>query len=304
MSRRRSLRPRRIPAPRSRPRPSRPRPGCRTTRSRRPLACRFRSRPSSPTATRPQIVPEGPLDHARQEALERPDRVSGSEWTMVTMPCMATRERSVDRGNRLARRALLTLGEEVREARFAAGLSQARVASASATSHATIGRIERGEQSGASLALLSRVCAAVGLDLSVRAYPGGDPTRDSGHVRLLARFRARLGPALTWRTEVLLPGFRDPRSWDAVISDRRTVVGVEAETRLRDLQALQRRIATKSRDGGVARVILVVADTAANRRVLAAGREYLRGSLPLDAREMLARLGSSELPGAGGVIVL
>ena len=43
---------------------------------------------------------------------------------------------------------------------------------------------------------------------------------------------------------------------------------VEAETRLDDLQALERRVRLKQRDLGVRRVILLVADTRHNRAVL------------------------------------
>jgi transcriptional regulator with XRE-family HTH domain len=217
---------------------------------------------------------------------------------------MATRERLAHRGNRLARRALLALGEEIREARLDAGLSQAIVGSAASVSHASVGRIERGQQSGASVALLSRICAAVGLDLSLRAYPGGDPIRDVAQIRLLARLRERVGPGLTWRTEVPLPIPGDLRAWDATISDGSLVLAVEAETRLRDIQALDRRIARKRRDGRLDRVILLVADTAANRRALSMAREELRASFPLDGRTILPSLVAGRLPKDGGIVVL
>ncbi|MGZ8501685.1 MAG: helix-turn-helix transcriptional regulator [Candidatus Limnocylindrales bacterium] len=217
---------------------------------------------------------------------------------------MATRERSADRGNRLARRALLALGDEIREARLDAGLSQALVGSAASVSHATVGRIERGQQAGASLALLSRICAAVGLDLSLRAYPGADPIRDVAQVRLLARLRDRAGPGLAWRTEVPLPIPGDPRAWDATISARGVAMAVEAETRLRDVQAVDRRIARKRRDGQLDLVILLVADTAANRRALAAAREALRASFPLDGRVVLPALVAGRLPAESGIVLL
>jgi len=217
---------------------------------------------------------------------------------------VTTRERHHDRGNRIARRALVAIGEDVREARLGAGLSQAAVGATARTSHTTVGRIERGLEPGASVALLCRVCAAVGLDLTVRLYPGGDPIRDRGHVRLLARLRSRLGPGLQWRTEVVLPDPRDPRAWDATISRAGVVVAVEAETRLHDLQALDRRIAMKRRDGNMGVVILLVADTAANRRALAVGREHLRASFPIDGRIALPRLARGEPPEAGALILL
>lgn len=223
---------------------------------------------------------------------------------MPSFHVMATRERPIDRGNRLARRRLVTLGEEVREARLVAGLSQAAVGSAAGVSHATVGRIERARQPGADLLLLSRVCAAVGLDLAIRAYPGGDPIRDIAQVRLLARLRGRVGPDLVWRTEVALPIPGDPRAWDATISSRDGSLAIEAETRLRDIQALDRRIGRKRRDGGIDDVILLVADTTANRRALLAGREALRASFPLDRRVLLDALAVGELPRSGGIVIL
>ena len=45
-------------------------------------------------------------------------------------------------------------------------------------------------------------------------------------------------------------------------------IGIEAETRARDGQELERRIATKQRDGAVAAVILLLADTRSNRQFL------------------------------------
>lgn len=217
---------------------------------------------------------------------------------------MSSRERPVDRAARLSHRALTVLGDEIREARTGAGLSQAAVGAAAGVSHTTVGRIERGHQLGADVRLLSRVCAVVGLDLSVRAFPGGDPIRDVAQVKLLARLRDRLGPGLSWRTEVPLPAAGDPRAWDAMVGDGQARAGVEAESRIRDVQALDRRIGLKRRDDGISEVILLVADTAANRRVLAASREALRANFPLDGREILRALAAGRVPGGSGILVL
>jgi hypothetical protein len=95
---------------------------------------------------------------------------------------------------------------------------------------------------------------------------------------------------------VPIPIHGDRRAWDAI--------AVEAETRLRDIQALERRIALKQRDGGVDVVILLVNDTAANRRVLAAHREALRARFPLDGRAILAALRAGRAPQDSGIVVL
>ena len=89
---------------------------------------------------------------------------------------------------------------------------------------------------------------------------------------------------------------RDRRAWDAVIRLGGRRAGCEAETRLADVQALERRLALKLRDGGVDVLILVVADTAHNRAVLRAHREALRPLLPLDGRHILAAFAEGRLP--------
>jgi hypothetical protein len=82
------------------------------------------------------------------------------------------------------------------------------------------------------------------------------------------------------------------------------VIGIEAEMRLDDLQALERRIALKRRDSGIDIVILLIADTLGNRRRLADHRDVLRSSFPLDTRAVLAALGSGRPPAASGIVVL
>ena len=81
------------------------------------------------------------------------------------------------------------------------------------------------------------------------------------HIALLRRLQSALGPRVGWRTEVPLPGGGDRRAWDALIGVGATRIGVETETRARDAQSLQRRLALKKRDGGVDHVILLLADT-------------------------------------------
>jgi hypothetical protein len=136
-------------------------------------------------------------------------------------------------------------------------------------------------------------------------YPDGDPIRDAAQVRLLERLRERIGPNLRWRTEVPLFGRSDPRAWDAVADGTGCVHGIEAETRLSDIQGTERRIMLKLRDdGSIHHGLMLVADTRANRAALALGRETLRGNLPLDTREVLASLANGRCPGANGLIII
>ena len=171
-------------------------------------------------------------------------------------------------------------------------------------SHAQLGRIERGQLRRLSVEQVSRACAAVGLKLVVRAYPDGEPVRDAAQVALLQRLRALLPPGVGWRTEVPIPISGDLRAWDAQLSFPDGLVGIEAESRLRDIQALDRAIGLKCRDGGVDRVILLVNDTAANRRALRHAREGLRANFPLDGRAILRSARSGHRPGASGIVIL
>jgi hypothetical protein len=145
--------------------------------------------------------------------------------------------------------------------------------------------------------------AVVGLDVRMQAYPAGDPIRDAGQARLLARLRPRISPVLRWSTEVALAIPGDLRAWDAVIQGRGWRIGVEAETVLDDIQALERRLALKRRDGDVDHVILVVADTTRNRRALESATAAFV-DLPLRTREILAALRDGRDAGQSGIVIL
>lgn len=202
------------------------------------------------------------------------------------------------------RRVRYEVGREIRDSRLNSGTSLREAAARVEMSHAQLSRIERGVIEELTLGPLQRAAAAVGLRLAVRAYPGADGPVDRGQLALLGRLRAELPPSVRVRTEVPLPNHADLRAWDAVLALDPDPIPVEAETRLRDLQALERRNTTKLRDGGFDRLILLVADTANNRAVLRAYREVLRSSFPMDTRQMLASLRTGRTPQASGIVIL
>jgi transcriptional regulator with XRE-family HTH domain len=213
-------------------------------------------------------------------------------------------ERIRDRGTRRGRQHLLTLATELRSARTAAGLSQESVARATGLSHAEISRIERGAAPWLNIVEAAELCAVLGLDLWLRAYAGGDPLRDAGHAALVGAFSDVVSPPLRIRTEVPLPRPGDPRAWDATVSDRSRVMGVEAETRLKDAQAFDRRVGLKRRDAAIEHVIVVLADTRANRSALGGVRPMWRADYPLDSAEILGHLQAGRLPPAGGIVLI
>lgn len=233
---------------------------------------------------------------------------------------MARPRAQVERGAARGRRIVAELCGETETVRSNCGLAYAELGRAVGLSGEQVARILRGQSPNVSLLQLAVLMAAVGLDLSARAYPAGPPVRDAAHLALLGRLRLRIGPSLTWRAEVpvvnAVPpstvgavGFAfgvgaDQRAWDATISGRGWTVGVEAETRIRDVQGVERRLSLKQRDGSVESVILLVGDSAHNRAVLSAADARLRQQLPASQRLTLRRLGLGQQPLGATIVVL
>jgi hypothetical protein len=78
----------------------------------------------------------------------------------------------------------------------------------------------------------------------------------------------------------------------------------EAETRPRDLQALERRVALKARDGGVDGVSLLLLDSRNNREFVRAHRASLEQRFPVPADRAIELLRAGADPGQGSVILL
>jgi transcriptional regulator with XRE-family HTH domain len=219
---------------------------------------------------------------------------------------MATRERPVDVGIRRAVTILSTLGNEIHEARLQCGLSQESLAKAAGMSQAKVSLIERHLRAGASIEDFARLLAVVGMELSARAFPGGPRVRDAAQRRLLDKLRVRTHANLRWTFEVPMPISGDQRAWDAVVSGPgQSRVAIEAETRLRDIQALQRRVALKRRDDpSIDSVVLLVAGTRGNRLVMHDEGAALSADYPMAGRRILELFGEGVVPDASGVVML
>lgn len=224
---------------------------------------------------------------------------------------MGARQQRLGRGDERGRHLVSLAGAEFKGARSNAALSQRDVSSAVGMSRPQYGRIERGLSPNVSIATICKIAAVLGLDTSLRFYPAADPIRDRAQLALLERLRARCHPTLRWLTEVAFPRPGDLRAWDAVIQGfssppghQRVRGAVEAETRPVDVQALDRKLALKERDGGVDWLILLLADTRHNQALLAGPGAALKARFPLDGRRALELLGAGVDPGANAVILL
>jgi transcriptional regulator with XRE-family HTH domain len=195
--------------------------------------------------------------------------------------------------------------DELSSARRAAGVSQAAVAKQLNTSQSEISRLERLTAiDDVGLVRLAELSAVLGFDLSIRLFPNGDRLIDRGHQALIARFTRVLARSWIVRREVPLPSVGDRRSWDLVLRSPEQLVGVEAETRIRDIQRLTRHIRERERDGGVDVIVLALADSAVNRRLVPELLEALGPEFRMSARAILRALrGGQPLAGSGVVLL-
>ena len=100
---------------------------------------------------------------------------------------MGAAVRATARGMQLGERFLRETGTSLRETRIGLGLSQAFVATAAGISRIRYGRAEAGRLPSLTILEFARIAAVLGLDPSLRLYPGGSPVRDSAHARVLRR---------------------------------------------------------------------------------------------------------------------
>jgi transcriptional regulator with XRE-family HTH domain len=217
---------------------------------------------------------------------------------------MSIRTGFKERARRRAHGQVVTAGHDLRQARELAGLSRHDVSTATGLSESAVYRLELGQLQEITVERLALVAAAVGLEPAIRLYPGGSPLRDVAHLALLERLRLRLHSSLVWQAEVPLDLPGDLRSWDAVVTKHPSWRPVEAETRLGDVQALERRVHLKMRDAGADHVILLVAETRNNRVALRAASDAWHAAFPIGTRATLAALAAGRLPEASALIVL
>ncbi|MBI3750171.1 MAG: hypothetical protein HY263_00730 [Chloroflexi bacterium] len=221
---------------------------------------------------------------------------------------MAARVHPTTKGRARGRSQLAELLGEANRARASAGLTQRAIGLALGISSWQVSRLLRGETEDVGLVRLTELLATVGLDLAARAFPNGAGLRDAGQLALLERLHLRLHASPGWCVEIpvveRLAGSGDLRAWDAGIDGPGWAVRIEAETRIRDLQEVQRRVALKQRDGAVQVVILLLSDSAHNRRVVRENAASLQRQFPISARSALRALRDGRMPAGNALILL
>jgi transcriptional regulator with XRE-family HTH domain len=189
--------------------------------------------------------------------------------------------------------------------RHAAGLSQSKVASVIGCSRQLVGLMEGGHIQ-AGIGRLAAYAAAVGLDLSLKAFDGGSPLRDAGQLPVLARFQASISPG-DWSVESEVPVLGDPRdrrAFDLVLRRMPAVVAVEGISHLGDSQDQVRRIVLKQHVAGIPIAVIVLADTRHNRAAAQIAAPTLEPAFPLPPRAVMRALRAGELPEANGIVFI
>ena len=167
-------------------------------------------------------------------------------------------------------------------------------------------KIENNRAPALSFRDAAQLAAVLGLDLSARFYPSGVRVRDAAQTRHLSSFLGHVGVPLRYRTDVPLPQLagqrQELRGWDSVIWDQAARTAVELEARLEDLQAMTRRHAMKRRDDPVDNFLLIVVDTAHNRRALGEYGSLLSDLPRLRTATVLSTLEAGNHPPTGCIL--
>jgi len=191
------------------------------------------------------------------------------------------------------------------ETRRIAGVSQELLARQLGRSQSVVSRLERlRDIDRVSLVDASEIASLLGLEFSAGLHPAGEPIRDKGHQALIGRFRALLSAVFKVMAEVPLPTPGDRRAWDLLLRLPAQLIGVEAETRIRDMQRLVRHVHKRERDGGVDVIVLLLAATRTNRELVDELRVALGPAYSTPPREILRALRTGQpIPGSGVVLL-
>lgn len=217
---------------------------------------------------------------------------------------MANRVRVIDEARRLWHRLSVEIGGELRTARLMLGVTQREVGAAIGVSASEISRRELGKSRRLNGEALAVHAAAVGLRLALKLFPVGGGIRDQAQARYAGALLARIGHAWRVTLEAGIPRFGDLRAVDILLVNGAARIAVEVITRVGDLQAQIRSARLKARDIGATRLVLIVADTHANARVVDALRPVLVSDFELDARSVLADLASGREPARDALILV
>lgn len=171
-------------------------------------------------------------------------------------------------------------------------------------SQAYLSLLEANRVPGVGLQAVCEMASLLGLEASLAFHPAGIPLRDKGHEALIGRLTRLLSAEWKITREAPFPNPGDPRSWDLLLRRGHYLVGIEAETRIRDVQALVRRMRERARQGGADVIVIILSDSAHNRALVDQLRLALGDDFAASPRVLLRALRAGlPLRGSGVVVV-
>ena len=227
---------------------------------------------------------------------------------MVTTASPTSR-RAIHEGDRQLRRTCIRAGEEFREIRLRAGVSQAAVARAVGVARSVICRLEQGDLD-VSPRIRARAAAVLGADFRFAVYPDGAPLiHDAAHAKLVETLLELRHPR--WRATIESPVPGPGRRSSDVRLDRETdLVLVEVESRVRALEAIIREgaekraaVATTVDPARRIHVLLVLPPTRHHQALVAAHPRIVATAYPATSDAIRFALADSGAPWPGDRIL-
>jgi transcriptional regulator with XRE-family HTH domain len=182
------------------------------------------------------------------------------------------------------------LGVEASTERVALGWTQLEVAQRAGVSQASVARLEAGDPR-LGLAIVAAIFAALGLNLSLKAYPGESvQLRDTAQLGMAEWIRLQAHHSLTLSLEV--PTGLGLQAADMLLLGPARGLHLELETGLPDFQAALRRgqlkrDALQQRLGMPLAFVLALKDSERNRRAVQAHSALIATALPAGSREVM-----------------
>ena len=214
--------------------------------------------------------------------------------------------KAIHEGDRQLRRTSAKFGEEFREIRIRAGVSQAAVARGIGVVRSVICRLEQGDPDVAPR-IRARAAALLGADFRLAVYPGAAPLLyDAAHARIVEAVLALRHPRWRATVEAPVPG-TGRRSTDIRLDHEDDTVLMEVESHVRAFEAIIREGAEKrvavlaAEPGRRVYVVLVLPPTRHHRALASTHPEIVRAAFPAASTEIAQALAtpSAAWPGDG-----
>lgn len=228
--------------------------------------------------------------------------------TMVAATNTISRS-AIHEGDRQLRRTCVRFGEEFREIRLRAGVSQAAVARAVGVARSVICRVEQGDPN-VSPRIRARAAAVLGADIRISIYPEAAPLiHDAAHAGIVESLLQLSHPRWHVTVEAPVPG-PGRRSSDIRLDQALDTVVIEVESHVRALEAIiregaEKRIAvaaTMSPDRRI-HVVLVLPPTRHHKALVAAHPRIVATAYPASSEALRFALTDPVAPWPGDGIL-